>query len=296
MKPTTLLFLLSLGAAQASPAWTQAPLATEPDRGGDGSGQDPARYEAIGLEAEAAGDPERALRAYASLVDLGPRDPDLLARAGYLALRVGLPRRAARYLERAWKERPRHANHARGLALAQRLAGDPQAAAETLATALEQRYPSRYGALRTLLRQEAHQALDAWKAQGEVPASAADALAARIGPRPGPTPELRVSLFWESEADDVDLLERRTPSGLALAADVSQGLGPEVVTGAGLARGRYQVGVRDTRPGGSRLLRALVVIERPGAGEVRVVPLTRLASRDPSRPPVVHRVAEVEVD
>lgn len=275
--------------------------------------RDPRRFEALGLARQAEGDLTGALRAFTSLVDLGPRDAGMLARAGHLALRLGRADLAARYLTRAAAERPDRANYARGLALARWAAGQHADAVAPLLAALGARYPSRYGDLKRVMRGEAHAILDSWEATGLADAAQVQGLRARVGPRPGPSPALQVSMHWESEASDVDLAltdpagetcwfrNRTTSSGLSLHADVSQGLGPEVieVPQGRLRPGTYRVAVRGTRPGPSGVARGIVVVRRStgdGRPSLEVVPFTLDPPSTPGTEPALHLVTALEVE
>ncbi|HEX8152561.1 MAG TPA: hypothetical protein VF698_05520, partial [Thermoanaerobaculia bacterium] len=90
---------------------------------------------------------------------------------------------------------------------------------------------------------------------------------------------LRVSLAWETDANDVDLHvidpsgsecfygHRRNPSGIELYEDITQGLGPEVIRGEDLERGTYHVGVRYFAAGPMGVSRGIVVVLRDSADQ-----------------------------
>jgi hypothetical protein len=85
---------------------------------------------------------------------------------------------------------------------------------------------------------------------------------------------LRVSIAWETDANDVDLhvvdpkgeecfySHNKTATGLELYQDITQGLGPEVVRTARLVPGTYHVGVNYFAAGPMGVSRGIVVIVR----------------------------------
>ncbi len=106
---------------------------------------------------------------------------------------------------------------------------------------------------------------------------------------------LRVTLAWETDANDVDLhvvdpngeevyySHRDSRSGLQLYEDVTQGLGPEVVRTSKTLSGTYHVGVRYFAAGPMGISRGMVIVTRgddvqihpfrlaQGGGEIRYV-------------------------
>jgi uncharacterized protein YfaP (DUF2135 family) len=107
---------------------------------------------------------------------------------------------------------------------------------------------------------------------------------------------LRVTLAWETDANDVDLhvvdpsgeecfySTSRHRSGLTLYEDITQGLGPEVIRTGELDRGTYHIGVRYFAAGPMGISRGLVIVMRnddqleihpfrltQGGGEIRYV-------------------------
>ena len=89
---------------------------------------------------------------------------------------------------------------------------------------------------------------------------------------------LRISLAWETDANDVDLhvidptgdeVYYRRPnseSGLELYQDITQGLGPEVIRTKRVENGTYHVGVRYFSAGPMGISRGVVVVLRDDAG------------------------------
>jgi uncharacterized protein YfaP (DUF2135 family) len=85
---------------------------------------------------------------------------------------------------------------------------------------------------------------------------------------------LRVTLAWETDANDVDLHlidpsgtecyygHKQNPSGIELYEDITQGLGPEVIRGENVEHGVYHVGVRYFAAGPMGVSRGICVILR----------------------------------
>ncbi|HJQ40951.1 MAG TPA: hypothetical protein VKB93_27755, partial [Thermoanaerobaculia bacterium] len=94
------------------------------------------------------------------------------------------------------------------------------------------------------------------------------------------TDALRITLAWETDANDVDLhvvdpsgeecfySHKENSSGLTLYEDITQGLGPEVIRTKRLQRGTYHVGVRYFAAGPMGISRGLVVIIRDDQVEI----------------------------
>jgi len=111
---------------------------------------------------------------------------------------------------------------------------------------------------------------------------------------------MRITLAWETDANDVDLhvvdpageecyySHKDTRSGLVLYEDITQGLGPEVVRANHLDAGTYHVGVRYFSAGPMGVSRGLVVVLRDddvdihpfrlvqGGGDIRYVAAVRV--------------------
>jgi uncharacterized protein YfaP (DUF2135 family) len=98
---------------------------------------------------------------------------------------------------------------------------------------------------------------------------------------------LRVTLAWETDANDVDLhvadpagetcyyAHAATRSGLELYEDITQGLGPEVIRTDSLKTGTYHVGVRYFSAGPMGVSRGIVVILR--GDDVEIEPFRLVA-------------------
>ena len=85
---------------------------------------------------------------------------------------------------------------------------------------------------------------------------------------------LRVTLAWETDANDVDLhvvdpageecfyQHKQTADGLQLYEDITQGFGPEVVRTSKLRNGTYHIGVNYFAAGPMGVSRGIVVVLR----------------------------------
>jgi tetratricopeptide (TPR) repeat protein len=198
---------------------------------------------ALGEALEAGGDLDRAARAYGSLIDLFPSRADLRRYAGErlerLAGETALELAVDTY-RKALAQRPDHPSSHRLLAYALLRAGRPQEAFETLAAAVEQRYPGdRFRGVDHILRDDLGLAAAAWKrAEPQRDGEIRERLR-RAGGTVEDQPSLRFVLTWETDANDVDLhvwdgkgghayySEKRLRSGGELYADVTTGYGPE---------------------------------------------------------------------
>jgi len=242
----------------------------------------------------------------------------MLARAGLLVLRAGRQdassaRRAAGFLRRALGERPDVPELHRLVALATWASGDFDGALQVLGGALERKFAARYGAVRSVLRDDAATIAAAWTAAKPGERSRALERMGAIGCAPlplstAPTPELpvppplRFSLQWDTDTSDVDLYvvdpkgeecstwHRTTTSGAELAVDVAQGLGPEVAVVGRAAGGTWHVGVRYACSGPMATTRGSVTVFRAderGGPMIEVLPFVLYADGT-EEPPVVH--------
>jgi tetratricopeptide (TPR) repeat protein len=242
--------------------------------------ENPMVYEYAADAFAALRDPAGALRAVSSIADVSPGDSGLLNRAGYLALRADQPAMAEALFRFAIERRPDHANNYRGLALALWVQERFEDACKAYADALARDYHGRYGHVQRILREEAGLVLRAWLAARPAAAGDVRKAARALSADPAYRDDLRVTLHWETDANDVDLhivdpageecyySHRRNASGLELYEDLTQGLGPEtasVPTGR-LARGAYHVGVTYFSAGPMGVSRGVVVIQHPASG------------------------------
>lgn len=258
----------------------------------------PQVYESLGLAAERLGRSTEAERAYASLIELATGKPELLQRAGLLLVRVGGARLAETPLRRALELRPDRVNAYRHLALMLWLDGRPGEAAEILEAALRQAFPNRYGNAHRVVREELAYVYRSWGGKSPERRAEIEDRARANGVDLSARDAIRVTLTWETDANDVDLHvvdpdgvecfygNRRTSSGLELYEDITQGLGPEVIRANQTDRGRYHVGVRYFAAGPMGVSRGVVVIMTAREGRepnVEVVPFRLMEGGAPIR-------------
>lgn len=201
---------------------------------------------ALGEASEAAGDVERAARAYGSLIDLFPMRADMRRFAGERLDRLKQPgalELAADTYARAAEQRPDHPASHRLLAWALLRLGRYEKAFAAIERGLAQSYPSgRFAGVRQILAEDAGLIAAAWaKAQPAEAATITRRLKAAGGVVEN-APSLRFVLTWETDANDVDFhiydgkknhafySQKTLPTGGTLYADVTTGYGPECFT------------------------------------------------------------------
>jgi tetratricopeptide (TPR) repeat protein len=255
--------------------------------------RNPMVYEYLGVAYDSLGEDEQALRAFSTIAEISPGDSGLLNRAGYLAFRAEEYEMAATLFRFAIEHRPEHQNNYRGLALTLWAEGKYQEAVETYQKALKQNYHGRYKNVKRILREEARTILNAWQKADKKSASKVKKWASKLGVKLVPDESLRITLHWETDANDVDLhvvdpngeesfySHRQTASGVHLYEDLTQGLGPEctVVPRERRLDGSYHVGVKYFAAGPMGVSRGIVVIHRPsqdGSPDVSIFPFTLL--------------------
>ncbi|GMV79796.1 MAG: hypothetical protein AMXMBFR7_09800 [Planctomycetota bacterium] len=236
--------------------------------------ENPQVFEHLASASAKLGAPEQALRAVTSVAEVAPRNSAYLERAGWLLLVAGQHAHAETLFRRAIAERDDHANGFRGLALSLWLAGKHEAAAEILETALGKTFDGRYGDAARVLREELAYVYRAWIAADPAAFKTVPERAKRNKVSLQKWDALRVTLAWETDANDVDLhvvdpkgeecfySHTQTASGLSLYSDQTQGLGPEVIRTDKLLPGAYQVGVKYYNPGPMGVSRGVVVVYR----------------------------------
>ena len=242
--------------------------------------ENPQVYEILGLAAENLGRDSEAARAFASLIEIGPAKTELLQRAGLLLVRAGRARLAEAPLRKALEVRPDRANGYRHLALMLWQDGRVEEAARVLESATRQTFPQWYGNVQRVIREELGYVYRAWQAKDP---ARRDEIADRAREHDVDltrTDALRVTLAWETDANDVDLHVvdpageecyyqiRRTSSGVMLYEDITQGLGPEVIRTGATIPGTYHVGVRYFAAGPMGVSRGVVVVMRNGAVDI----------------------------
>jgi tetratricopeptide (TPR) repeat protein len=246
--------------------------------------ENPQVYELLGM---AARDDAEAARAYASLIELGPAKTELLQRAGLLLLRANRAKLAEAPLRKALEARPDRANGYRHLALLLWQGGRHEEAARVLESATKQRFPDWYRDVQRVIHEELGYVYRAWQKAEPSRRQEIAERAREYDVDLARTDALRITLVWETDANDVDLhvvepsgeevsySHIESKSGLRLYEDITQGLGPEVVRTSKLMPGTYHVGVRYFAAGPMGISRGIVLVMR-GDERVEVHPF-RLA-------------------
>ncbi len=245
-------------------------------------------YEALGEAALALGRKGEAARAFGSLVEIAGGKPELLQRAGLLLFRAGDAAHAEAPLRRAVELRPDRVNAHRHLALVLWRLGRHAEAARVLEEASARNFPGWYGNARRVVLEELGYVYRGWIAAEPGRRDEVERRAKERGIDLARTDALRVTLAWETDANDVDLhvvdpageecfySHRQTRAGLELYEDVTQGFGPEVVRTGRLVPGTYSVGVNYFSSGPMGVSRGVVVVMKGGTKgkgpEVSVVP------------------------
>ena len=240
--------------------------------------ENPQIFEYLGKSAAGLEDAKTALRALSSLAEVAPNDAALLGRAGWVLLSVKQYEMAAALFHQALKQRQDDPNLYRGLALTVWQAGKLDDAIKVYEDALKIDFNSRYGDVKRVLKEELFYVNLAMKpGRAEIP----DAL--------------RITLAWETDANDVDLhvvdpngeecfySHPRNASGLELYSDQTQGLGPEVIRCQKALKGTYHIGVKYFSAGPMGVSRGVVVIFQPKHGvdlQPTIVPFCLIPDAD----------------
>jgi tetratricopeptide (TPR) repeat protein len=234
--------------------------------------ENPQVYELLGAAAEARGDVAEAARAYASLIEIAPAKTELLQRAGLLLLRTNRAQLAEAPLRRALEVRPDRANGYRHLALMLWSSGRTEEAARVLESATKREFPNWYRDVQRVIREELGYVYRAMLKNEPARRVELERRARDFGVDLDRRDALRITLVWETDANDVDLhvvdpsgehcyyQNARTKSGLRLYEDITQGLGPEVIAADETDRGTYHVGVRYFAAGPMGISRGVVVV------------------------------------
>jgi tetratricopeptide (TPR) repeat protein len=234
--------------AMSSQPWSEAyaEMRETPSR----APRTPVGFVALGASLEAKGDRDRAARAYASLAELWPERAEL-ARAAAVRLdhlRPGDPL-AIQLLRRAAADRPDQpsSHHLLGLTLLR--AGDREGARKAFQAGAERRYELRYAGSADLLRAD---------------------LALL---EPSTVPLNRLSLAWETDTSDLELLvtnDEGARAALASIAASSDGYGPEAADAPPFDEPVHvQVALHHRGMGGD-VLGAVHVIKRNARREVTI--------------------------
>jgi len=270
--------------------------------------ENPQVYEVLGLADENLGNMAEAARANASIIEVAPAKTELLQRAGLLLLRDGRGALAEAPLRHALEVRPDRVNGYRHLALLLWREGRLEEAARVLESATRQKFPQWYGDAQRIVREELGYIYRAIVAKDPAKRNEIEERAHEYAVDLTRRDALRVTLAWETDANDVDLQvvdpkgeecfygHRATKTGLALYEDITQGLGPEVIRTEQLVDGKYDIGVRYFSAGPMGVSRGIVIVMRgdddveirpfrlvEGGGEIRYV-TTVEAARPAPRP------------
>ena len=241
-------------------------------------------FEYLGKSAAGLKDEKTALRALSSIAEIAPNDAALLGRAGWVLLSVKQQVMAEALFREALKQRQDDANLYRGLALSLWQAGKHEDAAKVYEDALKVDFDDRYGDVKRVLTEEFAYLLRAWReALGKKQDGVQPEMQKRIealGDQMRRTDALRVTLCWETDANDVDLYvtdpigeecfysHKQNASGLELYSDQTQGLGPEVIRCEKAQKGAYHIGVDYFSAGPMGVSRGVVVVFQPKDGIV----------------------------
>ena len=231
---------------------------------------------ALGLAHEANGNVVDAARAYGSIIDLYPSRAELRRFAGERLEHVGERGRALAIdtFRRAVADRPDHPTGHRLLAYALVRAGDYAGAWKAIVTGASTKHrDDGYLGLERVFDDDLRMIGTAYAAHGGPRADIATVLGKRNLSFAGPS--TRFILYWETDANDVDLhitdvhgnhaffQHLEMESGGALYADITTGYGPEcfAIDGAPTA-GPYELGVHYYRQGPMGYGMGLVQVER----------------------------------
>ncbi|MFL6247073.1 MAG: VIT domain-containing protein [Thermoanaerobaculia bacterium] len=236
--------------------------------------ENPQVYEVLGMAADELGNDTEAARAFASLIEIAPAKTELLQRAGLLLLRTRSARLAEAPLRKALEVRPDRANGYRHLALMLWQDGRVEEAARVLESATRQSFPGWYGGVQRVIHEELGYVYRAWMKKDPARSGEIVNRAREYGVDLDRRDALRITLAWETDANDVDLhvvdpsgeecfySHKSTRAGLSLYEDITQGLGPEVIRTSTLDRGTYHIGVRYFAAGPMGISRGIVIVLR----------------------------------
>ncbi len=250
--------------------------------------ENPHVYEALGEALMNLGLKGESLRAFGSLTEVAVSKPELLQRAGLLLFRAGDTEAALVPLRRALELRPDRMNAYRHLALVLFRANREAEAARVLEAGLSREFPGWSASSgRRVLSEELGYVLRSWIQKDPRRKPELLQKARELGVDLGRKDAMRITLAWETDANDVDLHvadpngedcfygRRSVASGLELYEDVTRGFGPEVIRASRVMPGVYAAGVNYFSAGPMGVSRGVVVVMRPGKGEtpdVHIVP------------------------
>ena len=244
--------------------------------------ENPQVYEILGIADEQLGNEGEAARAEASLIEIAPAKTELLQRAGLLLVRTHHASLAETPLRRALELRPDRANGYRHLALMLWRDGRLEEAAHVLESATRQQFPNWYLNVQRVIREELGYVYRAWLAKEPSRRAEIELRARDYNVNLARRDALRITLAWETDANDVDLhvvdpngeecyySHKSTAAGLELYEDITQGLGPEVIRTDALHKGTYHIGVNYFAAGPMGVSRGIVVVMR--GDDVQIYP------------------------
>ncbi|MBD0321330.1 MAG: hypothetical protein ICV87_13405, partial [Gemmatimonadetes bacterium] len=242
----------------------------------------PQVYESLALASHHLGLAEEAVRATGSLVEVAPSKPEMLQRAALLLWRMGARDAWEAPARRAVEMRPDLPNPHRTLALLLWQSGRAAEAAGVLERVLAGPTDAWYGDVAGVVRQELGYLYRSWMRAAPHRAAEIRRRAAKHGVDLARTDRLRITMTWDTDANDVDLhvvdptgaevyySKMKAPSGIELMEDITQGFGPEVVRTDRVIPGAYHVGVKYFNAGPMGISRGMLVIMQPSGGDVRV--------------------------
>jgi len=303
-------FRLSAGAAPPSPAeklfpWSMnyrrvmafvpaslggdaSPSATEPNakaaidaatdlRAREGSASAIALV-ALGQAYEAAGDKDRATRAYGSLADLYPERAEMLRAAAVRIARVrpGDPI-AIDLLRRAVSERPDQPSSHHLLCLELLRAGKPEAAFEAAANGAKRRYELRYAGVSDLLASDLGLAAAAWAQAEPAKRDMIESKAIVLHARSRDRSTVQAIAAWETDTSDIDVqaFDAKGERSGATTSQALDGFGPEALDLATDVKRASPLNavVRLQRKGtGGDVLGVVHVVRHDGKGNVTIDP------------------------
>jgi len=270
----------------------------------------PMLYEFAGIAFDGLDDSKNATRAYASIGEVSPGSSGLLNRGGYLLMRQKMYKTAETLFRFAMERRPDHHNNYRGLAMSLWYQGRFDEAVETLIEVISKSQNSRYKNVKRVFREELGYVLRAWAKSEPSDRSKIKKIARKNHIALKRVDALRITLHWETDANDVDLhvvdpnneecfySHKVNKSGLNLYEDLTQGLGPEVavVPPGRFLDGAYHVGVKYFSAGPMGVSRGIVLIQKEdksGKPHLQIEPFTLLPAVDGNSKDMRH-IAVVE--
>jgi hypothetical protein len=179
--------------------------------------------------------------------------------------------------------------------------GRLEEAAHVLESATRQQFPNWYLNVQRVIREELGYVYRAWLAKEPSRRAEIELRARDYNVDLTRRDALRITLAWETDANDVDLHvvdpngeecyyhHKSTKAGLELYEDITQGLGPEVMRTDALHKGTYHIGVNYFSAGPMGVSRGIVVVMRGDDVQIYPFRLVEGGKRD------IRYIAEVTV-